>query len=151
MALRAWVPAAGPVAELQREMNRLFDTVFDQHFGALGRLRAGYVYPPMNVSETDDQYQVECEVPGLEMDDLEVYVTGDQLTVTGRRAEMIPEQDVTVHRHERDAGRFSRAVTLPGPVAGDKTQATLSDGILTIRIPKTEEAKPRKIRVRADP
>jgi len=150
MALKAWVPAAGPVAELQREMNRLFDAVFGQHFGALGRLRAGYVYPPMNVLETEDAYRVECEVPGLEMDDLEVYVTGDQLTVNGRRTEVIPERDVTVHRHEREAGRFSRAVTLPGPVAGDQTQATLSEGILTIRIPKTEEAKPKKIQVRAE-
>jgi HSP20 family protein len=67
--------------------------------------------------------------------------------VSGRRAEAIPEQGATVHRHEREAGRFSRGVTLPGPVAGDNTQAVLSDGILTIRVPKAEEAKPRKIEV----
>jgi hypothetical protein len=70
MALRAWVPAAGPLAELQREVNRLFDTVFGQQFGPLGRLRAGYVYPPMNIWESGEEYFVECEVPGLEMEDL---------------------------------------------------------------------------------
>ena len=151
MALKAWVPAAGPVAELQREMNRVFDTVFGQHFGPLGRLRAGYVYPPMNVWENDAEYVVTCEAPGLEMEDLEVYVAGDQLTVSGGRADTIPESGATVHRHERDAGRFSRAVTLPGPVLSDKTQACLAEGILTVRIPKTEEAKPRKIQVKVGP
>jgi HSP20 family protein len=151
MALKAWVPAAGPVAELQREMNRVFDTVFGQHFGPLGRLRAGYVYPPMNVWEDQAEYVITCEVPGLEMEDLEVYVAGDQLTVSGRRADAIPESGATVHRHERDTGQFSRAVTLPGPVLSDKTQAALAEGILTVRIPKTEEAKPKKIQVQVEP
>ncbi|KPJ75702.1 MAG: hypothetical protein AMK72_02855 [Planctomycetes bacterium SM23_25] len=148
MAMKAWVPAAGPFAELQREMNRVFDSVFGRHFRPVGRIRSGYVYPPTNVRETDDAYTVQCEVPGLEMADLEVYVTGDQLTVSGSRASTIPEEGVTLHRRERDTGQFSRAVTLPGPVDSGGTEATLADGILTVRIPKTEEAKPRRVEVR---
>ena len=147
MAMKAWVPAAGPFAQLQREMNRVFDSVFGRHFQSVGRIRSGYVYPPTNVRETDDAYTVQCEVPGLEMADLEVYVTGDQLTVSGSRASTVPEEEVTLHRHERDAGRFSRAVTLPGPVDSSGTEATLADGILTVRIPKTEEAKPKRVEV----
>lgn len=150
MAIKAWVPAAGPFAELQREMNRVFDSVFGKQFGAPGRLRAGYVYPPVNVRETLDAFVVTCEVPGLEMEDLEVHITGDQLTVAGVRKSTLPEEGVSLHRHERDSGRFSRAITLPGPVDGSKTEARLADGVLTVRIPKTEEAKPKRIEVRAE-
>jgi HSP20 family protein len=131
-------------------MNRVFETVFGQHFGQAGRMRAGYVYPAMNVTETEADYVVQCEVPGLDMADLEVYVAGDQLTISGSRPETIPDGDVTLHRHERDAGRFSRAITLPGPVDSAKTQATLAEGVLTVRIAKTEEVKPRQIAVRAE-
>jgi HSP20 family protein len=147
MAMKAWVPAARPFAELQREMNRVFDSVFGRHFRPVGRLRSGYVYPPTNVRETDDAYTVACEVPGLEMADLEVYVTGDQLTVSGTRTNTIPEEGVTLHRHERDTGQFSRAVTLPGPLDSARTEATLAEGVLTVRIPKTEEAKPKRVEV----
>jgi len=148
MALRAWVPSAEPFAELQREMNRLFDTVFGRAFGTT-RLGTAYVYPATNVREADDAYIVECEVPGLEMDDIEVYVTGDQVTISGTRKTNIPEDGATVHRRERETGRFSRAITLPGPVVGDATEARLASGVLTIRIPKTEEAKPKRIEVKA--
>jgi len=85
-------------------MNRVFDSVFGRHFQPVGRIRSGYVYPPTNVRETDDAYTVQCEVPGLEMADLEVYVTGDQLTVSGSRTSTVPEEEVTLHRRERDAG-----------------------------------------------
>jgi HSP20 family protein len=151
MAIKAWVPAPGPFGELQREMNRVFDTVFGKHFGVSSSMRIGYVYPPMNVRETDDEFVVECEVPGLEMDDLEVYVAGDQLTVSGQRKGTVPEDGATLHRHERDTGRFNRAITLPGPVGSAGAQATLADGILTVRMPKTEETKPKRVAVRVEP
>jgi len=131
-------------------MNRVFDAVFGQHFGTAGRPVFGYVYPPVNVRETGDQYVVECEVPGLEMADLEVYVTGDQLTVSGSRPDAIPAEGITLHRHERETGRFSRGLTLPGPVDGSKTEATLADGVLTVRIPKTEDTKPKRVEVRVE-
>jgi HSP20 family protein len=149
--MKGWVPAAGPFGELQREMNHLFDVVWGKQFGTAGRMRAGYVYPPMNVWETEDGYVVACEMPGLEMEDLEVYVTGDQLTVSGRRDGSVPEERVTLHRHERDTGRFSRGITLPGPVDRAKTEATLTDGVLVIRIPKSEEAKPKRVAVQVEP
>ena len=144
--IRGWVPAPGPFGELQREMNRVFDAVFGKQLGSPGRIRAGYVYPPMNVRETPDGYVVACEVPGLEMGDLEVYVAGDQLTVSGNRPGGIPD-DATLHRRERDSGHFSRAITLPGPVDSTKTEATLAEGVLVVRIPKAEEAKPKRITV----
>jgi HSP20 family protein len=149
MAIRAWVPSAEPFAQLQLEMNRLFDSVFGKHF-ATGRVRSAYVYPATNVRETEDAYVVTCEVPGLEMDDVEVYVTREQLTLSGSRNDGIPREGVTLHRRERDGGHFSRAINLPGPVQGDATEATLADGVLTVRIPKAEEAKPKRVQVKVD-
>jgi HSP20 family protein len=151
MAIKGWVPALGPLAQFQREIDRLFGAVFDRQFGRPGILRAGYVFPPVNLRESDEEYLVRCELPGLEMEDLEVTVTGDHLTVTGERADPTPEEGVTLHRRERDFGRFSRALTLPGPVEGDKCRATLRDGILTIRIPKAAAARPKRVQVRAEP
>jgi len=150
MAMRAWVPG-GRLAELQREMNRVFDSVFGKQLGLPGRWRIGYVYPPMNVRDTADHYLVECEVPGLEMDDAEVFVAGDQLTVSGTRRTAVPEDGVTLHRREREGGKFSRAITLPGPVDGGKTEARLVDGILTITIAKTEASKPKRVEIRTEP
>jgi len=149
MTFRAWVPSAEPFAQLQREMNRLFDAVFGKHFRT-GRIRSAYVYPATNVRETDSEYIVTSEVPGLEMDDLEVYVTGDQLTVSGTREDRLPAEGVTLHRRERDTGRFSRAITLPGPVQSEATEARLADGVLTVRVPKTEEAKPKRVQVQVE-
>jgi len=149
MAFRAWIPSPGPYAQLQREMNRLFDTVFGRHLGP-GRVRAACVYPGTNVRETQDAYVVACEVPGLEMDDLEVTVTAGQLTLSGVRRSSIPDEGATLHRRERDTGQFSRAVTLPGPVQSDAAEATLSNGVLTVRIPKTEESKPKRVHVQVD-
>jgi len=146
MAIRAWVPSAEPFAQLQREMNRLFDSVFGRHFGG-GRLQSAHVYPPTNVRETPAAYVVTCEVPGLAMDDLEVYVAREQLTLSGKREDGIPPEGATLHRRERESGRFSRAITLPGPVQGDATEATLAHGVLTVRIPKAEEAKPKRVQV----
>jgi HSP20 family protein len=131
-------------------MNRLFDTVFAPSGGTRGRLRAGYVYPPMNVTETDESYVVECEVPGLEMDELEVTVTGDHLAVSGRRPNAVPEDGVCLHRRERDAGAFNRGVALPRKADGTRAEASLRNGILTIRIPKAEESKPKRIEISAE-
>jgi len=150
MAIRAWVPSAEPFGQLQREMNRLFDSVFGRHFGS-GRLRSAQVYPATNVRETADAYVVTCEVPGLAMDDLEVYVARDQLTLSGERESGIPEEGATLHRRERESGRFSRAITLPGPVQSDATEATLAHGVLTVRIPKAEETKPKRVQVEVAP
>jgi HSP20 family protein len=150
MAMRAWVPGVH-LAELQREMNRVFDSVFGKQFGGAGRWQIGYVYPPMNVTDTADHYLVRCEVPGMEMEDLEVHVAGDQLTVSGVRRAGIPEEGVTLHRREREGGKFSRAITLPGPVDGGKTDAKLADGILTVMIPKSEASKPKRVEIRAEP
>ena len=84
-------------------------------------------------------------MPGLQRKDIEVALQDGTLVISGERKAEKVEAEVEVHRQERFHGKFQRAVTLPEPVAADKVQADYKDGILTVTLPKTEEAKLKKI------
>lgn len=140
-----------PFGDVRAEMNRLQNEM--QHlFGRTGngaREFAGTSYPPLNMWEDENNYFVEAELPGFHLDDLEMYVTGEnQLSIKGKRQQ--PELDeATWHRQERGYGSFGRLVELPGLVDSETVSAGFSDGVLTITLPKKEEAKPRRIEVKA--
>jgi HSP20 family protein len=104
----------------------------------------------LNVWEEKDNVLVEAELPGLDLKDLEIYVTGgNQLTIKGQRKPNVPEKGVW-HRQERQFGTFSRSLTLPFPVDAEKVDAKLENGVLQVRLAKHESAKPRKIPVKAE-
>ncbi len=107
------------------------------------------VFPLMNVTEDKDNYYVRAELPGLKADDLELSVTGDTLSIAGERKIPAEDEKAQYHRRERDAGRFSRIVTLPAQMNTAKVEASCTDGVLTVTLPKAEEAKPRQIAVKA--
>jgi len=124
---------------MQNEMNRLFD-----RWGGDGQLS----YPAMNVFEEGDALQVEAELPGMDLKDLEIFVTGNnQLTIKGERKSVAPAKG-RPHRQERPFGNFVRTLTLPFPVDDTKVEARLENGILKIHLPKHEAARPRKIAVK---
>jgi len=100
----------------------------------------------LNVWEENDVYCVEAEVPGLKSEDLELSVVGNQFTLKGRRGTSA-DQATTFHRRERGHGEFVRTLGLPAEVAADQVTASLADGVLTVKLPKAEAAKPRKISV----
>jgi HSP20 family protein len=132
--------------QFQNEMNRLFDRWNDGGRGATGVA----TFPPVNVWEEGDAVLVEAELPGLDLKDLEIYVTGgNQLTVKGERKPLSFEQGVW-HRQERGYGHFTRSLTLPFPVDADKVDARLENGVLLVRLAKHESARPRKIQVKAE-
>jgi HSP20 family protein len=129
-------------------MNQLFD----RWGGDGGRFLNNLVgaYPPVNVWEDTDAVHVEAELPGLNLNDLEIYVTGgNQLTIKGERKQELPEKSVR-HREERTYGAFTRVLTLPFPVNADKVDARFENGVLHVTLPKHEAAKPRKINVKAE-
>ena len=128
------------------EMNRLFDAVgFDP---APART---VVYPPMNLWEDDDNYYAEAEMPGLRLDEIEITVTeGDQLTIAAERKPDASDKCVW-HRQECGYGRFARTVTLPAVADVDKIEATYEAGVLTLTLPKSEKAKPRRVAVKGAP
>ena len=138
---------AYPRSEVQRirdEMSRLVEA-FGRRWPALAAS-----YPALNVRQDDNNIFVEAELPGMDLSDLEIYVSGgNQLTIKGERKPVQIEKAVW-HRQERGFGRFTRVLTLPVPVDADKVQARLVNGILTITLPKSEEAKPKQIAVKAE-
>src|SRR5262249_54580277 len=123
----------------QDEMNRVFD-----RWAGEGRSagRTGHSFPPVNMWEDVEAVYIECELPGIDQKDLEVYVTGgNQVMLKGQRKTGV--QDKTVwHRQERGSGSFARVLTLPNDVNPDQVEAHLDNGILNVRLAKSEAAKP---------
>jgi len=129
---------------LRREMLRVLDAVAGND-GAVER-SAG-VFPPINVTQDDNNFYVRAEVPGIKAADLSISALRNRVSITGKR-EIPKENDkVSYHRQERAEGEFNRTVTLPGEVATDKVEARCTDGVLTLTLPKAEQAKPRQIAV----
>jgi len=131
---------------LHNEMNRMFD-----RFGlGDGMRQVAPSYPALNLWQDDDNLYVEAELPGMELNELEILATGDdQLTIKGRREAPSVEKG-TWHRQERGYGDFSRILNLPHEVDPDKVEAEFKHGVLCVTLPKREEAKPRRITVKAD-
>ncbi len=130
---------------LRNDLGRFFKD-FRSDFGDLLPFEE-HVFPALNVRDDGEHLIAEVEVPGFKMDDLEVSVMGDQLTIKGRR-ELLNEEGTTYHRREWSSGEFARTLTLPIDVDAEKVEATLSDGVLTITLPKAQTAMVRKIAVK---
>lgn len=133
------------VQQFQSEMNRLFDRWNHTHsWSSLG------AFPAVNVWEEGDNVFVEAELPGLDLKDLEIFVTGGrQLTIKGERKPLTAEKGVW-HRQERTFGAFHRGLELPFHVDADKVEAKLENGVLLVKLAKHESARPRKISVKAE-
>jgi HSP20 family protein len=133
-------------------MKRLQEEM-EQWFGRTGmddpRQFAQRVYPPLNAWEDDNNLYVEAELPELELSDLEIIVNGDnQLSIKGERKQTERNNGVW-HRQERGHGSFSRTCELPKYVDSDTVTAELKQGVLTITLPKRQEARTRRIEVKA--
>jgi len=140
-----------PPANMWTEMNRLKNEM-EQLFGRAGEGSRGDgrgAHPGFNLWEDDDNLFVEAELPGIELDDIDIVVTGDRhLSLKGERKQPALEGGAW-HRQERGFGNFARSVELPHDVDSENVSANLTYGVLTITLPKREEAKPRKIKVKA--
>jgi len=130
--------------QLRREMLRLFDTVAGDAFGDVG---AG-VFPPMNITQDDDNFYVRAEVPGIKADEVSISAVRNRISLSGKREIPTEHERVSYHRKERAEGSFNRTVTLPSEVDAQHVEARYADGILALTLPKAEEAKPRQITVR---
>jgi HSP20 family protein len=128
----AW-PTFGRLANLQEELDHLFESP----------LRAWA--PVLDVREDADNFVIRAELPGLKRDDISVSLQDGALVISGERTVEKVEEGVEVHRQERYYGKFQRALSLPAPVAADKIKAQYKDGVLTVTVPKAEEAKPKQI------
>lgn len=105
------------------------------------------VFPALNLSEDAHHYYVRAELPGMNAVELDIQATGKNLSISGERKITAEAEGLRYHRREREGGKFSRVLSLPGDITASKVEAALSNGILTITIPKAEESKPRKITI----
>lgn len=135
----------GPLGRLREEMEDLFERFTGNGDDWPSQMLA----PPMDLSETDGSLQVRLDLPGVDPKEIDIQVSGNQLTIAGERKEEKEEKGETFHRIERRTGRFSRSVTLPCAVDEEKIDANYHDGVLTISVPKNEECKARRIEVKA--
>jgi HSP20 family protein len=140
-------PGWNPLRELE-QLQRRMDRLFQNAYGTESLPWRAGVYPLVNLSEDKDHLYVRAELPGVAAGDLEITLQDNNLILRGGRKIPPEEKEVNYHRRERESGFFRRIVALPGPVRGDKVEATSKDGILTIKMAKPEEVKPRKIEVK---
>jgi HSP20 family protein len=124
--------------------NRLWNEWFGTNGGDTSRV----LKPAIDVCETESSVAISFDLPGLKKEDVSITVEDGVLTVSGEKKFEEETKDKTWHRLERSYGRFHRALTLPVGVDADKADARFQDGVLTVELPKTEAAKPRKIAVR---
>jgi HSP20 family protein len=142
--LTGW-PTFGRLTDLRDEIDRLFESPLSEVARA-SRLFSGW-NPALDLYEDKDNLVVKVELPGMKREGIEVSLHEGSLSISGERKSEEKHEDADVYRTERFFGRFQRTVALPTPVAADKVKAQYKDGILTITLPKTEEAKPKRIDV----
>jgi HSP20 family protein len=136
--------ASRDLTDIQNQMNRLFDSFLGQApaSGMMERVWA----PSVDLYETKDEVIVAADLPGVTEKDIHLSITGDVLTIQGERR-WTGEDGASHYRQERWFGKFERVLSLPIPVEAGRVKATFRDGVLTVKLPKSEGVKPREIKI----
>ena len=145
MSIIRWEPLR-ELSSLQNEVNRLFNTVVDTPGGNAGAPMRRWV-PAMDLVESEDQFLLRADLPGMKQEDVSIEFEDNVLTVSGERRSEHKEQGEGYQRVERAFGAFSRTLTLPKGIDPEAISAGFDDGVLEVRIPKPEERKPRRISI----
>ena len=130
------------------EVDRLFEGFLGPHAHRWAAGAPVKNFPPLAMWEDDEAYYIEAELPGLSLEDVELFVKDREVTIAGKLNGVSGDNRV-VHRNERPTGEFKRELRLPLPLDAEKVEATLSQGVLTLNLPKSASAKGRKIEVKA--
>jgi HSP20 family protein len=138
-----------PVQRWQREIFRLFGDPFGDWLVPEKPFMEDWM-PAVNVYEDKDNLVVEAEIPGMKRDEIQIYLSGDNLNITGERREPREEKERDTYRAERSFGHFHRMIPLPVPIKADGIEAHYRDGVLTLTCPKTEDARRRKVGVKVE-
>lgn len=133
------------LTHIQREMRDLFD------FLSSGQQIEGYAsieFPPIIVSTSENNVIVRAELPGIKVNDLDIQVVKDILTIRGERKPTVDRAKATYLRRERNYGTFARTIVLPENVEMEKVAASYKNGILTVILPKSAESKPKQVLIK---
>jgi len=145
MELVPWRPF-GEVGSFRGEMDKLWDRFFGQR-PLVGKLTEEWL-PSVDISETEDKLQIKAELPGLEIKDVNVSISGDLLTIKGEKKKEKEEKDEHYYYMERYSGSFERSFRIPVSVKADKVEAVFDKGVLKVTLPKMEEAKKKEIEIK---
>jgi len=148
MALVRWDPLRD-IDSLQGEMNRLFSTFFDTptNRGANGGGVARRWIPAMDLVEAGEHFVLKADLPGMTQDDVSIELENNVLTISGERRAELEDQHEGYYRLERTSGAFSRSLALPEGVDAGAVSAAFDNGVLEVRIPKPEQAKPKRVQI----
>ncbi len=157
MALIRWEPKSQelePFRSLRQEVDRIFDDFFrgwsrPWTSGWLTPMEGGFT-PSVDLKETDKEFVLTAEVPGVSKDELDVTITEDSVTLRGERRQEKEEKNENYHYRETTYGAFQRVIPLPGEVVAEKAKAKLKDGVLTLVLPKAQPSKAKGVQVKID-
>jgi HSP20 family protein len=140
--------ALRPFESLRREVDTLFDRFWSA--GSGGNWNSVEMFNPVaNIAETENAYEVTLELPGMKPEDVTVELKDGQLWITGEKKEEHEQNDKRYHSYERRYGQFQRVMNLGTTVNEDQIDASFKDGILTVSVPKSEAAKPKRIEIKS--
>jgi HSP20 family protein len=145
MSLVRWNPENN-IFTLKSGMDRLFDNLFMDRSNIFTRYPE--LAPAANVKENDDEFVISAEVPGMKKDDIKITFENNHLTISGEKKSNEEIKEENFHQLECRYGKFSRTIVVPAGVKSDKIEADYEQGILTIHLPKDEDAKPKQIEVK---
>lgn len=144
--MNVWSPFRH-LSTLRDEIDRLFDSPLSALTSDSQQFLSGWL-PTIDLYEEKDHFVLKAELPGMKKEDIDISLHGDVLTLSGERKEEETFDKAETYRAERFLGKFQRTLTLPVAVQADKVQASYKDGILSVTLPKAEEAKPKQIQVK---
>lgn len=146
MSMIRWEPFRDLVST-EDHFNQLFNESFAWGLGDQREVSARTWVPPVDINETEDNLVLKAELPGIKPDDVEIRVEDNTLYLKGERKFEREVKEENLHRVERSYGTFSRSFSLPSSVDPEKIKAEYQNGILTLTMPKREEAKPKTIKI----
>lgn len=148
MAIVRWRPMRD-MMNVQDEMNRLFDRFFGKElWDEDEQLSQMNWFPVVDIKENKDEFAVFAELPGMKKEDVHITFSDGKLVIEGERKKEQEEKEANYHRVERSYGKFCRTFQLPSGIQANKIAADFKDGILKIKLPKSEEVKPKEIEVK---
>jgi len=139
----------GSLPRLREDMSDLMRSFFEEWDLPFGLSRREGWWPAIDIAENQEAVEVRAELPGMKREDIDISVLGNILSITGEKKESTEDKQKDFYHAERRYGTFRRDITLPTGVEPDKISANYSNGILTVTVPKSEQAKPRRIEVKS--
>ncbi|MGQ9510267.1 MAG: Hsp20/alpha crystallin family protein [Thermodesulfobacteriota bacterium] len=133
---------------IRREVDRLWDSFFEKRPARIEEVSEWF--PSLDVSETDSEYIIKVEVPGIDPKDINISLMNNILTIKGEKKQEKEEKEENYHLLERSYGSFTRSIRIPSQIQNDHINASYKNGVLKIILPKTEEAKKKEIKIKVE-